>query len=144
MNVAEILSAKGSAVVTVRPEQTIEMVVHRLRMEKIGAVIVSSDGNSIDGILSERDIAWGLTDHGAELMHKPVGELMTKSVITCSPDDHVAQIARVMTQRRIRHLPVVEHGRLIGIVSVGDVVKHRLAELELEANVLRDYAVSRR
>ncbi len=86
---------------------------------------------------------FSLTEHGADIMKMKVAELMTKSVVTCSPDDTIAQVARVMTQRRIRHLPVTEGRKLAGIVSIGDVVKHRLDELELEANVLRDYAVSR-
>ena len=143
MHVAEILKAKGDEVHTIRPDQNIEYFVHRLRMERVGAMIVSESGASVDGIISERDIVFGLTEHGADIMKMKVAELMTKSVVTCSPEDTIAHVARVMTQRRIRHLPVTEGRKLIGIVSVGDVVKHRLDELELEANVLRDYAVSR-
>jgi len=143
MHVAEILKAKGGEVHTVRPDQNIDYFVHRLRMERVGAMIVSENGVSVDGIISERDIVFGLTEHGADIMKMKVAELMTKSVVTCSPEDTIAHVARVMTQRRIRHLPVTEGRKLVGIVSVGDVVKHRLDELELEANVLRDYAVSR-
>jgi CBS domain-containing protein len=143
MHVAEILRAKGDAVHTVRPDQTIDFFVHRLRMEGVGAMIVSESGDSVDGIISERDVVFGLTEHGADVMKMKVAELMTKSVVTCSPNDTIGHVAKIMTQRRIRHLPVTEGRKLVGIVSVGDVVKHRLDELELEANVLRDYAVSR-
>ncbi len=143
MHVADILKTKGSAVHTIRPDQSIEHLALRFRAEGVGAMIVSASGETVDGIISERDIVFGLTEHGADIMKMKVAELMTKSVVTCSPDDTIAQVARVMTQRRIRHLPVTEGRKLAGIVSIGDVVKHRLDELELEANVLRDYAVSR-
>jgi CBS domain-containing protein len=143
MHVADILKAKGGTVHTVRPDQSIEVLAHRLKIEQVGAMVVSADGASLDGIISERDIVFGLTEHGAAVIGKKVADLMTKAVVTCSPDDTIAHVARVMTQRRIRHLPVTEGRRLVGIVSVGDVVKHRLNELELETNVLRDYAVSR-
>jgi CBS domain-containing protein len=97
----------------------------------------------LDGIISERDVVFGLTEHGPGLMSMRVADLMTKSVVTCSPTDTISHVAKVMTQRRIRHLPVMEAGKLVGVVSVGDVVKQRMDELEMESNVLRDYAVSR-
>ena len=143
MRVADILKAKGRTVHTERPDQTIAHLAHRLRMERVGAMVVSVDGTSVDGIISERDVVFGLSEHGAEVMGMKVADMMTKVVVTCSPDDTISHIAKLMTQRRIRHLPVVQGGKLAGIVSVGDVVKHRLNELELEANVLRDYAVAR-
>jgi CBS domain-containing protein len=143
MRVADILKSKGSAVHTVRPDETIQHLAQRLRIEQIGAMIVSRDGASVDGIVSERDIVFGLADRGPDIMNMKVADLMTKAVLTCSPEDTIAHVAKVMTQRRVRHLPVLEAQRLAGIVSLGDVVKHRLNELELEANVLRDYAVSR-
>ena len=143
MRVADILKAKGSTVHTVRPDQTIQHVAHRLRMDRVGALVVSGDGSSLDGIISERDLVYALTEHGADIMGMKVSQLMTASVETCSPDDTIAHVAKVMTNRRMRHLPVVEGRNLVGIVSIGDVVKHRLDELELETNVLRDYAVSR-
>ncbi|HEX9906254.1 MAG TPA: CBS domain-containing protein [Propylenella sp.] len=143
MHVADILKRKGTAVITVRPDQSIEHLAQRLRAERVGAAIVSEDGATVDGIISERDVSHGLAVHGVAITNMTVADLMTKGVVTCSPDDTIAHVARVMTQRRIRHLPVTVGQELAGIVSVGDVVKHRLDELELEANVLRDYAVSR-
>ncbi len=143
MHVADILRAKGTAVVTVRPGLTIDHLAQRLRAERIGAAIVSEDGASVDGIVSERDIVGALATHGTHTVAMTVGELMTKAVVTCSPDDTISQVAKLMTNRRIRHVPVMDGGRLAGIVSVGDVVKHRMDELELEANVMRDYAVAR-
>ena len=143
MHVADILKRKGTAVITVRPDQSIQHWAQRLRAERVGAAIVSEDGARVDGIISERDVSHGLAVHGEAITNMTVADVMTKGVVTCSPDDTIAHIARVMTQRRIRHLPVTVGQKLAGIVSVGDVVKHRLDELELEANVLRDYAVSR-
>lgn len=143
MKVADILSEKGDRVVTVRPGETIANLAQRLRLEGVGAMIVSEDGAHIDGIISERDIAHGLAEHGAAILDMQVVNLMTRSVVTCAPGDTIADISRTMTRRRVRHLPVETGGRLAGIVSVGDVVKHRLDEMELEANVLRDYAIAR-
>ena len=143
MHVSDILKTKKDAVVTVRPDLSIEHLAQRLKMEGIGAVIVSESGASVDGIISERDVARGFADYGVALMNKIVADLMTRAVVTCSPEDTISHVSKVMTQRRIRHLPVTEAQKLVGIVSIGDVVRHRLDELELEANVLRDYAVSR-
>lgn len=144
MKVADILSVKGNRVMTVGPNESISRLAHRLRLEKVGAMIVSEDGKKIDGIISERDIAIGLAEHGAALPELHVSNLMTRGVITCSPDDSIADISRIMTQRRVRHLPVKDKDQLVGVVSVGDVVKYRLDEMEMEANVLRDYAIARR
>ena len=143
MKVADILSVKGDKVMFVRPSETIDMLAQRLRMERVGAMIVSEDGKKIDGIISERDVTYGVAEHGANLLHLHVADLMSRGVITCSPSDSIAEIARVMTQHRVRHLPVQENGELIGIVSIGDVLKHRLDEMEMEGNVLRDYAIAR-
>jgi CBS domain-containing protein len=143
MHVSDVLKRKGRAVVTVRGDISVEHLAQRLRAEGIGAVVVSEDGVSIDGIISERDIVRGFAEHGAELTTKSVADLMTRGVATCSPDDTVSHVSSLMTKRRIRHVPVVENQKLVGIVSIGDVVRHRLDELELETNVLRDYAVSR-
>lgn len=143
MHVADILKTKGNAVTTVRPDLSIEHLAQRLRAEHIGAVVVSESGASVDGIISERDIARGLAEHGAAIMSMSVADLMTRAVVTCSPEDTISHVSKVMTKRHIRHLPVTEGHRLTGIVSIGDVVRYRLDELELETNVLRDYAVSR-
>jgi CBS domain-containing protein len=144
MKVSDILQIKGSAVKTVRPDMSARELAVRLHAEQIGAMIVSSDGRSIDGIASERDLAYGLAAYGGELPTVAVSKLMAKTVIDCSPDDSINQVTTLMTQRRVRHLPVKEGGRLVGIISIGDVLKHRLDELELEANVMRDYAVAAR
>jgi CBS domain-containing protein len=144
MKVLDILRVKGSSVVTVPPNTTLLTLVHRLKLERVGAIVVSQDGKTVDGIISERDVAWGLAEHGADLLNLRVADLMTKSVLTCSPDDTITSIARMMTERRLRHLPVLLKGELVGVVSIGDVVKHRLDEMQLEANVLRDYATARR
>jgi CBS domain-containing protein len=138
MKVAEILKSKGTKVVTMRPGSTIDTVVHRMRLERIGAVIISPDGKSILGVLSERDILHALAEHGADLLRLKAEDLMTREVVTCSREDALQSVMVKMTQRRIRHLPVVEQGQLVGIVSIGDAVKSRLEEVELEANVLRD------
>ena len=142
MKVADILSVKGNKAMTVRPTDTIVTLAHRLKLERVGAMIVSTDGKSIDGIISERDVAHGLAAHGAELSDLLVSDLMTREVVACSPSDSISEIARIMTQRRVRHLPVQEKGVLVGVVSVGDVVKHRLDEMEMEVNVMRDYAIA--
>jgi len=143
MHVADILNRKGHAVVRVRPDLSIEHLAQRLRMEGIGAAVVSDDGASLDGIISERDIVRGFAEHGTDLTTKTVADLMTKAVVTCSPDDTISHVSSLMTKRRVRHVPVVEKQKLVGIVSIGDVVRHRLDELELETNVLRDYGPSR-
>ena len=138
MKVAQILKGKEAGVVTMRPGSTIDTVVRRMRLERIGAVIVSPDGKSIVGILSERDILRALAEHGTALLELKAEDLMTREVATCSREDTLQSVMAKMTHRRIRHLPVVEQGELVGIVSIGDAVKSRLEEVELEANVLRD------
>ena len=144
MRVSDILAAKkGEKVHTVRPHESIENLVQRLRLERIGALVVSESGYTVDGIISERDVAHGLAEHGADILNRTVRELMTGAVITCPPEEGLAHVAKLMTHRRIRHVPIVDGKRLIGIVSIGDVVRYRLDELELEQNVLRDYAVAR-
>jgi CBS domain-containing protein len=139
MHVADILKVKGSKVITVRPDLRIEHLVQRLQIERIGALVVSESGTTVDGIISERDIVYALAEYGAEILMRTAADLMTTAVVTCSPADHVAQVATVMTYQRVRHMPVTEGQRLVGIISIGDVVKHRLDELEVEANVMRDY-----
>lgn len=138
MKVESILKSKGSKVMTTRPAAKIATVVTKMRLEKVGALVVSDDGVRVLGLISERDIVHGLAEHGAELLDLSVAELMTRGGPTCAPADSVRKVMADMTQRRVRHLPVLENGRLGGIVSIGDVVKNRLEEVELEANVLRD------
>ena len=140
MKVREILEAKGSRVVTIRSDATLSTAVHRLALERIGALVVSEDGVRVAGILSERDVVEGLARDGADLLAtgRRVAGLMTRDVATCGPDDTSRQLMAEMTRHRVRHLPVLDDGRLVGIVSIGDVVKSRLSEVELEATVLRE------
>ncbi len=141
MKVRDMLAAKGDRVATVRPDATIETALHRLKLEHAGALVVSEDGERVGGILSERDIVRGLPEHGAALLEMKISEIMTRSVKTCGPDETVQDLMREMTRSRFRHMPVVSDNKLSGIISIGDVVKHRLEELETEAHVLRDYIV---
>lgn len=139
MHVKLILRDKGATVQTVRPDTTITAAVDLLKTKRIGVLVVSSDGTSVDGIISERDIVNGLADHGANLLDQQVSVLMTRDVKTCSPEDTINSVMELMTGRRIRHVPVVQDGSLAGIISIGDAVKNRLHELEHEAEHLREY-----
>jgi CBS domain-containing protein len=139
MNVESILRNKGRAVATIRPDETIGAAVEQLTSRNVGALVVSDDGESVNGIISERDIVHALTDRGVRLLSLKVAEVMTPQVVTCDPADSVEQLMAEMTNRRIRHFPVVQDGRLCGIVSIGDVVKNRLDEVEYEARSLRSF-----
>jgi len=144
MKVEAILKAKGGRVATTRPDLTIETVTHRLNMENVGAVVVSNDGNTVLGMVTERDIVHGLSRHGPALLEMTVGELMSVGMPSCAPDDTLDKVMRQMTLERTRYLPVIRNGRLCGIISIGDVVRSRLDEIEFETNVLRDaYRASR-
>ena len=143
MKVEAMLAAKGTQVATVRSDATVATVVRRLKLEGIGALVVSDDGKRIQGIISERDIVRGLADHGTALLQMPVSDFMTSSVKTCRQDANVTDVMMEMTRSRVRHLPVVENHELCGLVSIGDVVKNRLEELETETHVLRDFIVGR-
>jgi CBS domain-containing protein len=139
MNVDGILRNKGRLVAMIRPNETIAAAVAALREHNVGALVVSEDGESVDGIISERDLVHGLGEHGGALLSLPVAEVMTHRVATCAPEDSVADLMAEMTNRRIRHFPVVCDGRLCGIVSIGDLVKSRLDEIEYEARSLRSF-----
>lgn len=139
MNVEAILRNKGDGVATVSPQASLAEAVAMLRREAIGALVVSRDGAKVEGILSERDIIHGLADHGTSLLGTSVEQLMTRRVHTCTPGDDVADLAAEMTRRRIRHIPVLRDGALAGIVSIGDVVKARLDEMEYETSSLRSF-----
>jgi CBS domain-containing protein len=138
MKVESILEAKGRSVETTSPDVDVVFAIQKLTASSIGALVVSSDGTHLEGVISERDIVWGLNRHGARLLEKRVSEVMSRHVPVCSADDTLKQVMETMTRTRNRHLPVVDDGRISGIVSIGDIVKHRLEELELEARVLRD------
>lgn len=143
MFVRDVLAGKGNAVATISGGATAVDLVALLAERRIGAAVVTVDGVHIDGIVSERDVARGLHAHGAALLTMPVADLMTTDVLTCVPDDRVEDIARVMTERRVRHLPVVVDGALSGIVSIGDIVKRRIDELESETDHLTNYLFAR-
>lgn len=143
MRVADILAFKGSAVITIKPSESIGALSKLLRENRIGAAIVSNNGETIDGVISERDIAYGLSIHKADLNTLPVSALMTKAVITCSPKDDVAKVASTMLSRNIRHIPVHDGNGLIGMVSIRDVLKERLDELQRETAQLRSLAIQR-
>lgn len=142
--VSSIIKSKGADVVSVAPDTDLLALTRLLRDKRIGAVVVRREGGAAEGIYSERDLVRDIADHGPAILSTPVSALMTKAILTCAPDDNVKDIMRIMTQRRIRHLPVMEGGRLVGIVSIGDVLKSRLDDMEMETNVLRDYAVAAR
>ena len=139
MLIGQILAAKGGEVATTRPDATIGEVARLLKDKHIGAVVVNDAAGRLCGIISERDIARGVAEHGADLPGIKVAQLMTADVVTCAPEDGVEKLMQTMTARRVRHLPVVKDGRMVGIISIGDVVKHRLEELETETHMLHDY-----
>jgi len=141
MNVETILKSKGSRVVTVAPGDTVGRALSVLEAHDIGALVVSADRLAVQGIVSERDIVRELARQGAGLLERPVSEVMTRDVYVCEPGDTIAELMSQMTGRRIRHLPVVVDGNLTGIVSIGDVVKYRLGEIESEKDALREYIV---
>jgi CBS domain-containing protein len=139
MDVETILRSKGRAVATIRPDETIGAAINALVSGNIGALVASEDGETVEGIISERDIVRALARHGDGLLALTVADAMTRSVVTCDPNESVAELMAEMTNRRIRHLPVVRDGRLCGIISIGDVVKNRLDEIEYEARSLRSF-----
>jgi CBS domain-containing protein len=143
VKVTSILKVKGSQVATVKPDATVGSIVRTLTVKSIGAVVVSDDGANLLGLVSERDIVQALGVYGARTLDLRASDLMARRPVTCQPDDSVTRLMADMTRHRVRHLPVVEDGRLRGIVSIGDVVKHRLDELETEANILREGFIAR-
>jgi CBS domain-containing protein len=140
MLVSNILGTKGTRLVTAAPGQTVRTVARLLRLNRIGAVPVIDDDGHLVGMLSERDITYRLATDGEDVLSARVADLMTVSVVTCGPADDLKYVMAEMTDKRFRHLPVLEDGAIVGIVSIGDVVKARLDEAELEVSVLRDYA----
>jgi len=142
--VRDVLRVKGSEVLTVPPGTPVQRVAQRMRTDHIGAFIVSSRIGQLDGLVTERDIVFGIARHGAGALDLPVSAVMSKAPSTCSPDDSVRAVMAEMTRERVRHLPVVEDGMLRGIISIGDVVKASIDDADLENNVMRDaYLVNR-
>ena len=143
MNVEHILARKGREVKTIRPDVSVAEALRRLRAEGIGSLVVSENGTNLAGILSDRDILNAIADHGIDVLGESVRSVMTEKVFTCSREDRVSALMALMTNRRIRHIPVVEKdGRLCGMVSIGDVVKQRLDDIQSEADALREYVTS--
>ena len=138
MTVRAALESKGYNIVTVEPTATVRAAVKLLSERRIGAVLIMS-GTQIAGILSERDVVRGLGERGAAILDEKVEQVMTRKVVTCRPADTIAAIMEKMTERKFRHLPVVEESKVVGLISIGDVVKWRVAEYESEQEALRDY-----
>ena len=139
MMVEEVLKAKGRDIVTMPRNASVAEAARLLKEKRIGAVVISDDGARVLGILSERDIVHALVDFAAAALEMRVSELMTQDVVTCAPEDSIVGLMARMTERRIRHLPVLKDGVLDGMVSIGDVVKSRIDEVEFEASAMRDY-----
>ncbi|MGA2058258.1 MAG: CBS domain-containing protein [Bradyrhizobium sp.] len=137
MSIESILRRKGTEVTTIAPEASTKSAVNWLRAKNIGALVVAS-GNAVLGLISEREIVHAFSRYGETAASMPVKEIMQYGVTTVSPDESVNRVMKLMTRHRVRHMPVLRGGKLAGIVSIGDVVKYRLEELELETNVLRD------
>ena len=139
MTVASILKSKGDRVIAVAPSDSIASVVAVLIRDGVGAALVRGAEGRVVGVVSERDVVRGLNKHGKELLAIPAEQLMTRDVVFCAPGDTIPDVMQLMTERRFRHLPVLDHGRLVGLISIGDVVKWRIAEAELETESLRQY-----
>ena len=139
MTVKTILSVKGSEVITIGPTATLEEAIATLARNRIGALVVLGTDQRVIGILSERDIVRALSEHGAGALKEPLAQTMTRVVVSCCEADTVSDLMERMTRGRFRHIPVLEQERLVGIISIGDVVKQRLGEMERESEALRDY-----
>ena len=144
MRISDVLRVKGEQVVTVPPDTDVARLLAVLAEHRIGAVVVSRDGTTVDGIVSERDVVRALAQRGAAVLTEPLTAILTAEVRTITPDALLADAERMMTERRFRHLPVVVDGRLHGIVSIGDVVKRRIDELEDERSTLTGYITGER
>ena len=139
MIVKTILAAKGGDVFCIEPTADLAAAANMLSAHRIGAVVIRGAGGRLAGILSERDIVRAISEHGAAALTLPVGQVMTRNVTTCGEDESIARVMEQMTTGKFRHMPVVTAGRLVGLVSIGDVVKQRVEEVEQESNALRDY-----
>ena len=138
-NVETVLKTKGREVLTVGPDQSVTEAVDLIHTKRIGAVIVTGEDGAVLGIFSERDLIRGVAETGPSVVNQPVSTLMTELVHVCSPGNTMTEVMGMMTRRRIRHLPVLDDGELVGIISIGDAVKARIAETEMEAETLKEY-----
>jgi len=141
MNVEMILREKGTKITTIAPDASVKRAADWLRAKNIGSLVVTS-GNSVLGVISEREIVHALSQYGEQVASMAVKDIMRHGLVTVAPEDDLGRVMKLMTRHRVRHMPVVRDGKLSGIISIGDVVKHRLDNLELEANVLRDVYIA--
>ena len=139
MNVAAILKQKGRAVTTARPKMTLMEVANKLAAKRIGAIVIVGARGEVAGIISERDIIRALSAVGPDCLTQPISQIMTKKVVTCRETDTLEELMALMTARRFRHLPVMANDALVGIISIGDIVKHHVAEVQMEASAMRQY-----
>jgi CBS domain-containing protein len=139
MRISDVVRRKGGLVVTVKPDETVGRLLELLEEHRIGALVVSEDGETVAGIVSERDVVRHLHSDGVGVLGESISQIMTTEVTTCGLDMHIEDLARIMTDQRIRHVPVVVDGRLTAIVSIGDVVKHRIDQLQFERDQLDHY-----
>ncbi|WP_127092106.1 CBS domain-containing protein [Aquabacter cavernae] len=142
MTVRQLLQKKSGSLVTISPDAPLTEAVSSLAGHRIGAIVAVSPTGRLEGILSERDVVRILAEKGTDILSSPVSSVMTRAVVTCTPDETVPVIMERMTRGRFRHVPVVENDRMIGIISIGDVVKHRVEEMERESAELRDYIMT--
>ncbi len=139
MTIASIIHGKPHRLISVAPDDTLQQAAEVLTRERIGALLVLKPNGDIAGIMSERDIVRAVGVKGAEVLARPVAELMTKEVTCCAPEDTADQAMAIMTERRFRHLPVRQGGRIVAMISIGDVVKHKVEEAEAESQAMREY-----
>jgi CBS domain-containing protein len=142
MFVSDILAQKGGLVYSVTPTTSVAEVAQQLSVRRIGSVLVLTEQSAVVGIVSERDLVRAISTHGAKALELEARHVMTRDVVTCHPDDSIEEVMQTMTSGRFRHIPVVHHGELLGLVSIGDVVKARLEETEHEAEALKAYIVA--
>ncbi len=143
MYVADILKRKGTQVISIDAADPVSVAVEKLHANRIGALVVVDGSGRVAGIISERDIVRGLSEHGPDVLGQRVDSLMSRKLHVCAPQEEIRDLMARMTHSRIRHLPVIDNDRLLGLISIGDVVKHRLDEVQTEAMVLRDIVISR-
>lgn len=139
MNIGAILKAKGSKVATASETATLQSIAERLSAEKIGAIVICNENGDLTGIMSERDLVRAIAESGPAVLSRPAANVMTTDVITCSTEHSIDELMSIMTKGRFRHVPVVSGKKLVGIVSIGDVVKNHIAEVELEVSAMRGY-----
>jgi CBS domain-containing protein len=142
VNIGQILKAKGRAVTTARPDATLLEIARKLAQKRIGAIVIVGDNGEVVGMLSERDMIRAIAEHGEKALKLTASDFMTRTVISCQETNTIEEIMGMMNQGRFRHVPVLEDGALVGIISIGDLVKNHIAEVEMEVTAMRDYFVT--